>query len=425
MDRVIIAIGGTGQMVLHYYSQLFLTGLVRDPYHAYVFDTDEFSPSLRFLSEFFEQVGAAAGPAVKARIPTISLQTLKPQDKQGLVSEILAGCALPAQPGFHHPIQAFFSESDYKENVMQGLYGRPALSAVLALDESLECLNRIAPASVVAVVSSCIGGTGGGLTAPILWRLENRPGANLLLRAVLLGDFFKSSSREDNLKDQDNRFRSNRLFFLKAVQETLRNMQHYAFIEEPQMTRDKAAEQSARNLPWPDERSPYWQAASSVHALLAETVQETGGSVQAAAIPRETARDVLSRALARVSTFLGKSVLDRLAKEAFPVRVWGENLVRSISTYSRFEQVRASALAHDLQGEMGRAWAPVAAGEYGLSHVFPQIPASLTSVDAIVRCAWPSAPDDLDRASLGTAEGLRKRIARLLLFTLLRHGGQV
>ena len=35
-------------MVLHYYCQLFLIGLVREPFHAYVFDTDAFAPSLRF-----------------------------------------------------------------------------------------------------------------------------------------------------------------------------------------------------------------------------------------------------------------------------------------------------------------------------------------------------------------------------------------
>jgi hypothetical protein len=73
---------------------------------------------------------------------------------------------------------------------------------------------------------------------------------------------------------------------------------------------------------------------------------------------------------------------------------------------------------------MGRAWAPPAAGEYGLSHVFPLASASLTSIDEIVQCAWPAAPDDLDRASLGSADTLRKNISRLLLFTLLRHGGR-
>jgi len=421
MSRVIVAIGGTGQMVLHYYCQLFLIGLVREPFHAYVFDTDAFAPSLRFLSEFFEQAAAAAGPVARKDLPVIGLYTLKPENQEGQIVDILAGGALPTQPGYHHPIQAFFSKSDHKENVMEGLYGRPALSAVLAIDESLASLKKIPSGSTVVTVASCIGGTGGGLTVPILWQLENQPGANHLLRAAFLGDYFTSSSSHDNLQDQDNRFRSNRLFFLKTVQEAL-NLQHYSFIEEPKMTRDKAAEQATRRMAWPVQDSPYWRGASDVQALLSETVQESGGRLKSPPISQEQARALLAQSLGRVHAFLQHSVLDRLRHEAFAERVWGENLVRCLRTYASFDQDGRSTLAHEVQVEMSRVWAPVAAGDYGLSQVFPEIHVRAAGVNEIVRCDWPS-PHHLDRSSVGTGQGLRRRLARLLLLTLLREGG--
>jgi len=103
MNRVIVAIGGTGQMVLHYYTQLFLVGMVRQPFRALVFDTDDFSPSLQFLSDYLSDISLCFGSDGPKKVPSISLHTLKPRNKQGLVGDILVGGPLPAHEGFHHP----------------------------------------------------------------------------------------------------------------------------------------------------------------------------------------------------------------------------------------------------------------------------------------------------------------------------------
>ncbi len=423
MNRVIVAIGGTGQMVLHYYAQLFLTGIVRQPFRAFVFDTDDFSPSLQFLAGYLSDVASCFGPTGQNEVPSISLHTLKPRNKQGLVSDILVGGPLPAHEGFHHPVQAFFSRRDLNENVMQGLYGRPALSAVLALDDSLECLNKIEPGSTVTLLTSCLGGTGGGLSIPILWRLENQPGANLLLRAVLLGDYFTSSSAQDNLDDQDNRFRSNRLLFLKALQESVSNLLHI-FIEEPKMVRDKAAEKRARNLPWPGQTEPFWRAANALEVLLSETIQDAGSAVNVEQLlDWHAAGAALRRALGRVQSFLRYNVLDRLSHEAFSTTVWGQGLPRTIQTYGRYAGGGSAAAARRIQQEMYRAWNPAAANEYGLKSLFPDFGRLEASVAEVVGCGWPSAPATLEPQALPSEQKACDRIARLLLFTLLRRGG--
>ena len=423
MNRVIVAIGGTGQMVLHYYTQLFLVGIVRQPFRALVFDTDDFSPSLQFLADYLSDVSLCFGPGGSKEVPSISLHTLKPRNKQGLVGDILVGGPLPAHEGLHHPVQAFFSKKELNENVMQGLYGRPALSAVLALDDSLECLNKIEPGSAVALLTSCLGGTGGGISIPVLWRLENQPGANLLLRAVLLGDYFNSSSAQDNLDDQDNRFRSNRLFFLKALQESVSNLLQ-VFIEEPKMVRDKAAEKRARNLAWPSRSEPFWRASNALEALLTETIQDAGSVVNnEQLLDWDTADTALRRALGRVQSFLRYNVLDRVRQEAFHTTVWGEDLPRTILSYGRYAGGEISAAAHRIQEEMHKAWRSQAANEYGLHSLFPDFGRLEESVAAVVGCGWPTAPAALESQALPSGQKACERIARLLLFTLMRRGG--
>lgn len=411
-------------MVVHYYAQLYLTGFLRKPFRALLLDTDDFSPSLAYLSEFFRDVAAGFGAAAEREVPSIELRKLSPRNKVGLVSDILAAKEIPAQPGFHHAVQAFFSKDDLKENVTQGLYARPALSAVLAFDESLNFLDKIETGSVVTLVGSCTGGTGGGLSIPVLWRLETRPGANLQTRAALMGDFFTSSSPQDSVDDQANRFRSNRLLFLKAMEETVGQLQLYKFIEEPRMIRDKSAEKNTRLMAWPDRNGPYWQGVSAVDALLTETVSDAGGkSLDVPPLEFDRAEAALRNALGRVDSFLRHSVLDRVREEAFVESQWGANLPAAIRSFGKFASNGISSFAGDVQREMQNSWKPLAANGYGLAHVFPDLKDLKSDMNSIIRCGWPMAPSDLGGDALGGPEAMKRRVARLLLFTLLSRGG--
>jgi len=238
MSRVIIAVGGTGQMVLHYYVQLFLVGYISEGFQAFVLDSANALRSLEYLSGFFNDVRLALGPVSDQEgVPEIRFIRLE-QGKQGMkVAEMLMQAPLPSNPGFHHPAQAFFSRDALNQDVRQGLYARPALSTVMALETALRQIDplRLPRDAKVVLVCSCIGGTGGGIAVPLLWYLTNMPGAQLQVRAVLLGEYFRPRPGETVGQDV-SRFRSNRIGFLKALEQAVGAIQRYAFIEEPKMT---------------------------------------------------------------------------------------------------------------------------------------------------------------------------------------------
>src|SRR5512145_1226874 len=92
MDLV-VALGGTGQLVLHYLAQWHLLGLEADtgPMRALVIDQDQPLASLRFAQS------------------------------------LLAGEA----PHALHPARALFDRATLAQEVGEGLYGRPCLAPVL------------------------------------------------------------------------------------------------------------------------------------------------------------------------------------------------------------------------------------------------------------------------------------------------------
>jgi len=219
----IIAIGGSGQMVAHLYANLFLTGFIREPFRLLVVDTDQLSPSLARLADFFEDVRRAAGPQAAPQIAEIEYLRVS-SDMAGSVEEILTGGQDIAINEFVHSVQAFFAAEDRKQSVKEGLFARPALSAVLSPSKLWERLRHIPKGARIGVVSSSIGGTGGGLTLPVIAYLQNQRDGNYQIRAVFMGQYFKPDPGVKT--DQLETFKSNDAFFHETRRRLLKPLEH-------------------------------------------------------------------------------------------------------------------------------------------------------------------------------------------------------
>lgn len=418
----IIAVGGTGQMVLHFYAQLFLTGSLGTPFRALVVDTDRLSVSLEHLKQFLDEARLAAGPHAAAAMPQIEYLPVR-RDEPGTVEEVLAGCRLD-DSAFTNALQAFFSAQDRKQSVREGLFARPALSAVLGPDRLWEKLRYLPNGSRVGVVSSMIGGTGAGLTLPILDFLQRQPGAGHELRAVFLGMYFKPdpSVRQDQL----DTFRSNLACFDLTRNSMLAPLDHFAVIDGPQILRDKSMESSMRQYPWPEtEDHPHWKAVSALKSVLEENVRDQGLGTPYDIRPleRNSLFESMQKALASVGAFCRHRVLSQIAADSFVDHVWG-GLPRFLRSYADCMNWERCSFARRLQAELHNLWSPQATSSYGLQHVFPLAnPPFRTLPRDIAGCAWKQKPDDVTRDVLGSQADAARRIAALVLYTLLRERG--
>src|SRR5512145_2632399 len=129
MDLV-VALGGTGQLVLHYLVQWHLLGLEADtgPMRALVIDQDQPLASLRFAQSLFARLADPRGLlATGAPAPWIREARLDIGDGHARLETLLAGEA----PHALHPARALFDRATLAQEVGEGLYGRPCLAPVL------------------------------------------------------------------------------------------------------------------------------------------------------------------------------------------------------------------------------------------------------------------------------------------------------
>ncbi len=403
----IIAIGGSGQMALHFYAQLFLTGSISTPFEAIVVDTDELAPSLKSLAAFLKDAREAAGQTAGAQIPKIEYLHVGHEDS-GTIEERLAGETIDDSLGFRHPLQAFFSAADRKQSVKEGLYSRPALAAVLSPENLFTKLQHIPYDSRICVVASTIGGTGAGLTLPVISFLKQLPGANHQVCAVFMDRYFQPDP--GTRKDQIDVFQSNELLFHHSRQELLEPLHYFVTVRPKDLIqRDKTAEKHMRHFPWPSQPDhPYWFAASALHTVLKETTADanTGSSLGVNPLDPKVCSERLHLALARVSACSQHSVFRLVASDTFVNRIWN-GLPRFLRSYADALNLDPSAFARGVQDAFDRIWAPPAAVDYGLKHAFPEWNRSdRPKPGQIASCQWD-----------------RKRVAALALYTLLARGG--
>jgi hypothetical protein len=420
----IIAVGGTGQMVLHLYATWYLSGFVVKPFRALVVDTDPLTPSLDCLRRFFADVRAAAGSEQSGNLPEIEY-FYAGSDQGGTVEQNLAGRRLEGSAAFEHSVQAFFAESDRKQSVKEGLFARPALAAVLTTDPLFEKLRYLPPRSTVGLVCSVIGGTGAGLALPILSYLQNQMEARHSLRAVFLRRFFQPDpgTRGDQLEI----FQSNEALFEESLRQLLRPLDHFTWIQPGEIiTRNKEIEKGMRHWPWPEkEDHPYWRAASALKQMLEDTHSDIGTMMPYEYRPetRAQAADRLEDALSRVEAACRHQPFLQMARDIFVPQVWGP-MMQYVNSYADFLGIERTRFAQQVQQELGRRWRPTTHADYALRLVFPEPRRREEPPPSeLIRCGWQERPDSASREFLGGQGDAVRRVAARALFTLLRSGG--
>ncbi|HWW77798.1 MAG TPA: hypothetical protein VNZ44_20505, partial [Pyrinomonadaceae bacterium] len=274
----IICVGGTGQMVLHYYLQLYLLGVIQHPFEAVVVDTDDIISSIKTTKKLFDdlQYGPGPGQALGAQVPVI--QSIKIGTQMAATPiEVLTG-RKDADP---HPVQAFFNRETLEQPLKHGLFARPALSSVITQDPLRSTALRPRANSTLVIVGSILGGTGGGLTAPIidtiLSRIKREGVARVQMRAVLFSEYFTPDDKI--IGGSLVRFKSNQALVMRSIREALEDVHSFHIVGGPgtdtALKRAPQDEKKGEHLSWPEEEtSPFWQGAKALEHLLTETTKD-------------------------------------------------------------------------------------------------------------------------------------------------------
>jgi hypothetical protein len=424
---VIIAVGGTGQLVLHYYVQLFQVGAIRDSFDSVVLDSDTLIPSLAKLQSFWN--------AVRVAHPSDSVPRLEytpvSQGFAGRVENVLAGQPLPSAPELH-PVDAFFDSESLKQQVNEGLFARPALSAVMKTDWKHFPLPTFAGVQRVIVIGSLIGGTGGGLMAPLLNELATRLRAVGMdrprLRAVLFGEYFRVEGNNQLVRDARERYPSNKLFVAHTLRELAPDeLEHFIFLEpENPMERDTAKERDPINMMFPQEADPIWQGVCAVEEVRTNTTWPNALSFEDKERSVSTKRDYNSD-MTKIRDRLGvaRALHERLVLTSFLREVWFDRFYgRELPTMVARAFVSASTnpalgvtsirkFSTSLQKEYVRTWGQV-------KDVFPLSIAN-TNLPAIRQTNWGGIRTDVPELSQ-SVDGLLRIVAANILYSALRGG---
>lgn len=437
----IVCVGGTGQMVLHYYLQMYLLGVISHPFEAVVIDTDEIISSINTVKKFFEDVqyGPEAGHALGAQVPVI--QTVR-------IGTQIQATALEALTGRKdtdlHAVKAFFNRETLDQSLKHGLFARPALSSVITQDQLRSTILRPRPNSTLVIVGSVFGGTSGGLTAPIIdtirMRVKREGIARVLMRAVLFSEYFTPDDKiiGGNLV----RFKSNQALVMRSIREALEDVHSFHIVGGPgsntALKRVPKEEKSGQHLPWPDDdTNPFWQGAKALEYLLTETTKdkqmefeerEVDDQFQSPiTLPRARLR--LKQSIHIAEKFVDKEVVLKMAADPWVRYIWGDGLTNLIAHYWSIDVLREGGKkrVRDFPRKLQRALEAVWRGEgegVGLRTIFPHLTESHKVFPAnIRRITWPEVRDERRDEKLfdGAGKAARK-CAATLLFWALRKG---
>ena len=433
----IVAIGGTGQLVAYQYLQLYLLGVVPEPFDLVVVDTDKIIDGIVRIQTFLDLLRVSEGSTSAVGAPIPSVSTLRIPAPEGNALELLSGRKdVPAD----HPVRAFFDRESAQQPLAQGLFARPALSAVVPPQQFQDALLMPARDSMTVAVGSIIGGTSGGLLAPIVDRMKTLTFVHDIktrLRAVLFAQYFDP---DEERGIQAIRLQSNELAVMKTAEESLDRLDLYRVIGGPDSPKIKRLtnKEKEKNMPWPDhEDHPVWDGVKALDFLLTDTVMPFRDRFEDREVTAFKTRFSLNDARERLRSgfsmgraFIRHRLLEKMVAEPFLRYLWGDPLTTLVSHYWRTAARagggwdRVGTFAHDLQGHLEPLWSGQG-DEWGVSDVFP----ALTNVHAVkpgrVReVKWPDVRNaaTFDRRIFASSDETAKRAAAVLLFWGLRTG---
>jgi hypothetical protein len=441
----IVAVGGTGQMVLHYYLQLYLLGVIKDPFDTVVVDTDAINPSIEAVQKFLRELQYGSEPSDalgQTKIPVI--ETIRTKSTGGDTAlELLTGQKIWNDPE-PHPAHAFFNKDTLRQSLKQGLFALPALSSLLSQEVLRDKMLRPISNSTIVIVGSVTGGTGGGLTAPLFDAIrlfaKRETIAKTKIRAVLFGDYFRPD--EGNIKEDVIRFQSNQTMVLRSFSEAeaSEEMHSYHIVGGPgvkaEITR-KPNREKGKNIPWPEgDSNPFWQGAQAVEYLLKDTAMQKMAEFEDREVPKfrppfslDYAQQRLRMALQIGKMLIKKKAVIRLCHDPWARWIWGEGMMDiaahfwHIAAVKEGGRARVKAFPYDLQRALKKVWEGEAE-EFGLQDVFPTASKSGTVRPGdIARIGWPEVGEGIwDEGLFDDTEKVARRAAATLLFWILREG---
>lgn len=431
----VIAIGGTGQLVAYYYLQLYLLGVFDQPVEIVVIDTDDILKGITRIKSFLELLRSSEAQNNTAGgqlLPIVTTHKIDVPD--GAAFEKLSGMKnLPLE----HPARAFFDRESGQQSLSKGLYARPALSSVISREQIPDVLLVPARDSTTVAVGSIIGGTGGGLLAPIVDRVRSltyKLSIETRVRAVLFGQYFAPEEQ----RIESVRLQSNELLVMRTAQEALDKLDLYRIVGGPEGPRVKrlTEREQERNIPWPDQEDhPWWEGVKALHFLLTDTVMPFRDRFEDREVPAfqpafsiTEARQKLTRAVSMIRTLLNEDLVERIAAEPFVGFFWRRDLPDILVHYWRIAAKtaggwdRVESFAKDVQAHLSALWSGQG-GEWGVGDVFPPLTTTHPiKPQHITRVAWPqiTAGTTWDTKQFTSADETARRAAAVLLFWLLR-----
>jgi len=445
MTDKIISVGGTGQMVLHYYLQLYLLGLITEEVDIVVIDSDDILPSISTMRSFLGELqygGQTNETLGKLRIPRIGTLHVRPSGGDTAL-QVLTGTKNWKSTDIH-PVYAFFNDDSLRQELKQGLFARPGLSSVLTQDIFQNQSLRPEPNSKVIIIGAVTGGTGGGLTAPMLDAvrsfIERERIENVKIRAVFFGEYFRP--QEGLIKDAIPRFQSNQTLVLRSFgdAEAAESLHSYFIVGGPgpnlDFERKTETEKSGRNITWPNNDSnPFWQGVLALEHLLRDSATEKATKFEDREVQNLStffslrgAELRLRKSLSMVRMLNKKKAVSRLCKDPWSKWIWGEGPVEIASHYWSIAATREGGkeAVSDFPRELQRAFETLWRGEdkdLGLGDIFPNItqaermrPGKMTAI------RWPRVSEGKwARELFDDKKKAARRAAATLIFWTLRE----
>lgn len=428
-DSLVVAVGGTGQLVLELYTQLWLVGTIKSPFTALLIDTDAVNKPLKQLLEFLEAARNAADQlGLEGYIPHVEIVQLTVQ--QTSVAELLAGYP-PDQVPQTHALRAFFAEDLLRQDIRSGCFARPALTAILEKEYASRLSAMGGSATHAVVVGSLIGGTGAGLIPQLLGLLEDpsQQGPQFV-GAVLVEEWFEPD--DGVIQDVRARFDSNKKAALRVIRDRCPELWRYAVVQPRGERRDRnqVEEKTVTHRPWPDRREDWrWQSVQYLHYLLNETasdLKQDFADRELEQVPDapavKSAKRSLETALRRAGALVNYQILKRVGADPLARYIWGEGLVAFIAGWWRnTAQARpdTSSLVDFLRGAQAKTdsmWNAC------LKPSFPNLPVRSRPAD-IATLNWPEVPKQVkDTERLAGSEVGEEWLAAALLLGALRGG---
>jgi hypothetical protein len=445
-DKIIVAVGGTGQKILSLYCQLFVLGIIEEPFRGVIIDSDKTHDDLHYFDNLFKTLHVNENTDLGGgALPTIRKVDIETGGTADQVAQILTGARLEELKtrNILHPASAFFSDDYLRQNLRGGLYARPALVATRDLRRVLanDALSINSSATVV-VVGSIIGGTGGGLIAPVINAIiqasMERGAPEPSIRAVLFGRYFNVTKDHGDVGWQ---FKDTELLALRGIEEGVGNyIKQFVIVGGPDTsttwgTRDYKEEREGVNQAWPADDSPIWRGLSAVRNMLSDTIagvpdkfSERECSVPGAdggdsAIDLSPSLESSRSSAAIVDAMVRRNVIRKISRDWNAVSTWGNGLVRLVGYFvSRAVSQGAEKddFVYELQNKIRIVWE----GEsnvLGLRKILPlDTKLKHVRVHNIRKLHWPRPSTNLPSGTMNSVDKILNIASTTIIYRAMR-----